>query len=185
MYTVISTVTDVLSVLTLITQIFIVATLIAYAVKFKTWTKFFEKHSFKLALTIALTAMIGSLFYSDYAGYTPCLLCWYQRIAIYPVSILLITAFATKSLKQIPKFILPLSIIGVLISGFHYLEQVLRTINPEFDSLTDCSVYGATPSCVESYVMHFGYITIPNMALTAGLAIVLLMIMGIRYNKKP
>lgn len=184
MYTTILGITTFLAVLTIIVQAFIVITLLAYAFKWKKYTNFFEKHALKIALAISTFTILGPLFFSEVAKMLPCKLCWYQRIFIFPVFVLLITTFISKDHKGAPKFILPLNIIGILFSLYHYSQQIIRTINPESDLITDCAVVGMTPSCSEFYVLKFGYITIPNMALTAGIAFILLMIMQIRQNRK-
>jgi disulfide bond formation protein DsbB len=184
MYTTTQAITTILAILTVVTQVFIVVTIIAYLAKFKKWTNFFEKHALKIAMAISTLAIFGPLYFSEVAGWTPCKLCWFQRIAIFPVFVLLITTFISKDYKGAPKFILPLNIIGVLISGYHYIQQIVATINPTSAFLNDCSIVGNSPSCSEYFTMKFGYITLPHMALTAGLAFILLMIMQIRQNKK-
>lgn len=116
-----------------------------------------------LMLTVAIVATAGSLFLSDIAGWTPCKLCWYQRIFMYPQVILLGIALWKKD-RNIALHILLLSIIGALIAGYHYSEQVMAALTPA-DPLKPCDTTGT--SCASTPFFRFGYITIPMMALTA------------------
>lgn len=117
----------------------------------------------KIVLYIAwiqsIIAMMGSLFYSEVMHYTPCVLCWYQRILLYPLVILLAVGILRKD-KKLYQYILPLSILGVIIAIYHILLQ--NGVLPE--SIAPC-VIGA--SCAVKYTGYFGFITIPVMSLTA------------------
>lgn len=133
----------------------------------KVKARFTEKHFLIAAYVVALIATLGSLTYSDVAGYTPCKLCWYQRILMYPQVFLYLTAMMIKD-KVIAYYGIVLSVIGALLAGYHYLLQVgiLET--------TSCSTVGFSISCSENFGTTFGYITIPMMALSAfGLIIVI------------
>lgn len=111
---------------------------------------------------VALVATLGSLFYSEIALYDPCRLCWYQRIFMYPLAIILGIAW-WKNEKHIVKYAIPLAIIGGLIAAYHTAIQFMAAINP---SVTDtCAAVGA--SCRTPEFWAFGYITIPVMALSA------------------
>lgn len=75
-----------------------------------------------LAWVVALVAMLGSLYFSDIKGFRPCILCWYQRIAMYPLALLLgIATF--KNDWSIRTYALPLAVIGWLIALFHNAED--------------------------------------------------------------
>ncbi|SFJ81669.1 disulfide bond formation protein DsbB [Halobacillus dabanensis] len=120
-----------------------------------------SKKSYHLyfAWLISVIATLGSLYFSDIKGFIPCELCWYQRIFMYPLSILLgIATFFNE--RQIIKYTLPLSIIGGGISLFHYLEQKV----PGFAAIKPCTQ--GVP-CTAEYINWFGFITIPFLALTA------------------
>lgn len=118
-----------------------------------------------LSFVVALVAMMGSLFYSDVAGFEPCKLCWYQRIVMYPMVLLLGIAIAKNDRKNIVDYCLGLSGIGAVIAAYHYYLQ--RGGN-EF---IPCSTVGYSVSCSQFFTMSYGYITIPFMALTAFLLI--------------
>ncbi|OGH88302.1 MAG: hypothetical protein A3J93_01955 [Candidatus Magasanikbacteria bacterium RIFOXYC2_FULL_42_28] len=126
-----------------------------------------RKYAPHLALVAVTIATLGSLFYSEIAGYEPCKLCWAQRIFMYPQVILLITAFAKKRAGAMLAYTLPLSVIGGLIAIYHYLLQ-LGVV-----SGVACGVVGYSVSCAQKFVLTYGYITIPLMAVTAfGLSVV-------------
>ena len=122
---------------------------------------FFSKNGLLFSWIVALTATSGSLFYSEIAGLEPCKLCWFQRIFMYPLVILLGIAYFRRD-ERIGKYVIPMSIIGALIAGYHYTIQRL-----EFAAACSEDVV----SCASSTFLKFGYITIPMMALTAFLMI--------------
>lgn len=134
---------------------------------------FFSTNYLKLALTVSLTATLGSLFYSEIAGFTPCKLCWFERIFMYPQVILFGVAIWKKDAK-IWIYSSTLSIIGAAISFYHYLLQI--GFLPE----GSCDAVGRSVSCSKVFVMTFGYITIPLMA---GTAFVLLILLAIAAKK--
>ena len=101
-------------------------------------------------------------------GKTPCLLCWYQRIAMYPLALIIPVGIIRKD-KNLPLYILPLTIIGGSIAIYHNL--LYYNIVPE--SLAPC-VQGI--SCTTKLVEYFGFITIPLLSLTAFVVITILMI---------
>ena len=121
---------------------------------------FVQQHGMLLAFIVALTAVLGSLFYSEILGYEPCKLCWYQRIFIYPQVVLLGIALWKKD-THIIKYSLALAIIGGLIAINHYILQITNV------SILPCSAVGYSVSCSKVFVLRFGYITIPLMAVSA------------------
>ena len=161
-------ITQFLSILTLLGGIFIIGFLVFFIPR-KMWGKrkfkfeFLENNAHIFAFIIVLTATLGSLFYSEIAGYTPCKLCWLQRIFMYPLVIILGTALIRKA-SNIAYYVIPLSVIGGAISVFHYVIQRMEYV-------TSCAAEGV--SCTSKYIFHFGYITIPMMALTAFILVIL------------
>ena len=115
--------------------------------------------SLLLAWITSIIAMGGSLFFSEYMGFIPCTLCWYQRILMYPLVIFLGIAFYHTA-KQIYKYILPISIIGMLTSSYHYALQKIPSMH-EFATCTS-----GVP-CSGQYINWLGFITIPFLALIA------------------
>ncbi|QOY36899.1 disulfide oxidoreductase [Anaerobacillus isosaccharinicus] len=112
-----------------------------------------------LAWFVAVVATLGSLYFSEIRLFLPCELCWYQRIAMYPLAVLLGIAAYTNDLK-ITKYALPFSIIGGLIAFYHYLLEKV----PGFASVKPCSQ--GIP-CDVAWINWLGFITIPFLALTA------------------
>lgn len=112
-----------------------------------------------LAFLVAVIAMTGSLYLSEVAGFTPCTLCWYQRIAMYPQVLLLGVAWYRAD-EGIRSYSLPLALVGALVSTYHVvLERV--------PSLEDSGVCDPANPCTIRWVERFGFITIPLMALSA------------------
>lgn len=124
------------------------------------------RYALPLMFIVAMTATLGSLFFSDIAGWNPCKLCWYQRIFMYPQVLLLLIALWKKD-RNIATYILALSVLGMLIAAHHYSEQVALALQPVPDnSLVPCDASGV--SCAKTEIRFtFGYITLPMMAFTA------------------
>lgn len=137
--------------------------------------KLIQKNILYLAWFQSLAATMGSLFYSEIMHYTPCVLCWYQRILMYPLVLLIAVGILRKD-KGVYLYILPLSITGLLISFYHILLQ--KGFLPE--SVAPCAI-GA--SCTVKYVGYFGFITIPVMSFTAFLVITICMYIYRKANK--
>ena len=116
--------------------------------------------AFHAGFIVTATATSGSLYFSEVLKYTPCLLCWYQRIFMYPQPILFLLAIIRKE-TVIKPYLLVLNIIGLTIASYHYFIQRFPTT-----AFTPCQIGGAV-SCTKTYLLHFGYITIPFMAATA------------------
>lgn len=118
-----------------------------------------------LAAAIAITAMLGSLYYSEVADFPPCRLCWYQRIAMYPLALILpIAAWRRDSGAR--WYAIPLAVLGGLVSIYH----VVIERNPSLETACDL-----TNPCSIIWVERFGYLTIPAMALSGFAAIVALL----------
>lgn len=107
----------------------------------------------------ALIATLGSLFFSEIMQLTPCVLCWYQRIMMYPLLLILTIGILLRD-QRLRFYVLPLSIIGLVISIYHNL--LYYSIIPE--SIAPCT---AGVSCTTRQIEWFGFITIPLLALTA------------------
>lgn len=112
-----------------------------------------------LAWVIALAATVGSLFFSEVMGLPPCVLCWYQRIAMYPLVLVIGSGIVMRD-RRMKNYALPLCFSGLIISIYHNL--LYYGIIPE--SITPCT---AGISCTSRQIEWLGFITIPLMALTA------------------
>jgi disulfide bond formation protein DsbB len=134
------------------------------------WT---AKHSSVILRIIFAGAVIGSLIYSNYFDYAPCLLCWYERICIYPIAILLFTVNIRKSVLLQGQILL-LSSTGFIIALFHnYI-----TVFPE-TGVDVCGTSGV--SCLTRYVYQFGFVSIPLMSAIVLLSGILVTVLAMRY----
>ena len=112
-----------------------------------------------LAFVVAAVATGGSLFFSEIAHFVPCELCWYQRICMYPLS--LITLFAALlNDHRIARYLLPFPVIGAGVSTYHLLIE-----NGVVKQTQECLV-SAPGGCATKWINEFGYMTIPTLALT-------------------
>lgn len=122
----------------------------------------------------SVIAMLGSLFFSEIMHFPPCILCWYQRIAMYPLVAILLVGMIKKT-KEIAFYVLPLSIIGWLIALYHNL--LYFRILPE--SIQPC-IQGV--SCTTKFFALFGFITIPLLSLIAFSVINICIIMYLKMT---
>lgn len=120
-------------------------------------------------------AMAGSLFFSDIMNLPPCLLCWYQRIAMYPIVFLSVVGIIRND-RKLYTYILPISITGLLISVYHNL--LYWKVLPE--SIQPCTL---GISCTTKFFEWFGFITIPFLALVAFFIISILAFISLKKNK--
>jgi disulfide bond formation protein DsbB len=110
-----------------------------------------------MGFAVALTATLGSLYYSEVANFPPCELCWYQRIAMYPLAVLLAVAWRRGD-RVVRRYVMPLALIGAAISIYHY--QLER-----FPDQAGFSCAVDNP-CTLVWVWMFRFISIPFMALS-------------------
>ncbi len=123
-----------------------------------------------IAWVIALVATLGSLYFSELAKFVPCHLCWYQRIAMYPLAVILLVAALRRDVRAGVQYAFVFPIVGILIAIYHiYLEE-----NPSAQP-AGCKVGGTT--CATKWIDKFGYITIPVLSITAFAAILTLLLM--------
>ena len=112
------------------------------------------------AFLVAAIATGGSLFFSEIAGFVPCELCWYQRICMYPLSIVTLLA-ALANDYRVARYLLPLPIVGAGVAVYHLLVE-----NGVVGQSTAC-LASAPGGCATKWIDEFGYVTIPTLALTA------------------
>lgn len=118
-----------------------------------------------LAALVAVVTTLGSLYYSEVAHFVPCKLCWYQRIAMYPLSITLVVA-AFRRDRSAWCYVVPQAAIGAVIAIYHTQLQAFPSQHSSF-----CTV--AEP-CTVRYVWEFGFVSLPFMALSAFVFIIVL-----------
>lgn len=120
---------------------------------------FLKKYVLYMAFGQSLIAMLGSLYFSEIAKYPPCVLCWYQRIAMYPLVAIFAVGILKKD-KNVDLYAWPLVIVGWLISVYHNL--LYYNILPE--AAAPC-IQGV--SCTTKFIEWFGFVTIPFLSLLA------------------
>jgi disulfide bond formation protein DsbB len=106
-----------------------------------------------LVFIIALVSSLLSLFFSEILKFTPCVLCWYQRIFMYPLVFVSAVSIVRKH-KELPYYIIPLSSIGFFIGLYQNL--LIWHILPE--QIAPCT---AGVSCIDQPFVLFGFVTIP------------------------
>ena len=126
-------------------------------------------------LTISVASIFGSLFFSEVMKFPPCNLCWYQRIFIYPVALIVLAGLFTDS-KDTDKFVTPFAIMGLVFSIYHNLVyyKFIQVIVP-------CT---ETAPCTAEQLNYLGFITIPLLSLVAFLTLLVLNLMALRTDSK-
>jgi disulfide bond formation protein DsbB len=111
------------------------------------------------AFVVAAIATGGSLFFSQVAGFIPCEMCWFQRICMYPLSILTLFLAYHRDHRS-ARYLLPFPVIGAGASIYHLLIENAVVKEP-----AACQLGGT--GCATKWIDYFGYMTIPTLALTA------------------
>ena len=135
------------------------------------WTLLF------LCWLLASVSATISIFFSSVLEYQPCVLCWYQRICLFPLILILPAGLFPTFDRSVIKYALPLSIAGGLTAFYHSL--LYAGIIP--DNIQPCS---KGVSCTEKYIELFGFISIPMLAFFAFSTIVVLLIILKRRTSK-
>ncbi|MBX2998341.1 MAG: c-type cytochrome [Caldilineaceae bacterium] len=123
------------------------------------------------ALLTAWVATLGSLYFSEVRHFLPCALCWYQRILMYPLALLLAVGLLRRD-RHLAYLVLPFSIFGQGISTYHYLLEKTTL----FGAPTAC---GTGVSCTIQWINWFGFVTIPFLAMIAFMMITVFCVIAI------
>lgn len=118
---------------------------------------------------VAVTAVAGSLYFSEIRHFEPCLLCWYQRILMYPLAVIMGFALITR-VSVMAWLVLGTAVVGQAVAAYHVLLQKTSW----FSSATTC---GTGPSCAIPYIDWFGIVTIPMLSLMAFMLIAICMVL--------
>lgn len=131
--------------------------------------RFFQKYALHIAFLQAWAAVLGSIYFSEIIGLRPCLLCWYQRILMFPIAIILPIAIWRND-RKVFYYVLPLSVLGSMIGFYQYLLQMtpLSILAP-----SSCNAY---ESCSKIDFITLGFVTIPLLSFTAFVVISAMMI---------
>nr|WP_231607279.1 disulfide oxidoreductase [Fictibacillus sp. 18YEL24] len=121
-----------------------------------------------IAWITSIVSLVGSLFFSEVMKFVPCDFCWYQRILMYPLVIVLGVAFYQQDHK-VTRYVLPLSFLGIIVSGYHYALQKI----PALKAFEVCT--SGVP-CSGQYINWLGFITIPLLAFVGFMIITICML---------
>ncbi|WP_338727795.1 disulfide bond formation protein B [Haladaptatus sp. DJG-WS-42] len=122
-------------------------------------TEFAPKHLLAAATAVATIATLGSLYLSLGLGLIPCELCWYQRILMYPLVVILGVS-TLESRVEAFKMVLPLSVLGLGVAAYHSYIQLV----PDFTA--GCSFGPGATGCT-SVQFKVAVFTVPNLSLIA------------------
>ena len=117
-----------------------------------------------LAFLVAAGATLGSLYFSEVADYIPCTLCWYQRIAMYPLAVILGIATFRRD-RAIRLYAVPVAAVGLVIAAYHWLIERF----PDLEAGGTCS---AIVPCTAPWFTEFGFVTLSFMAFS-GFALII------------
>ena len=126
-----------------------------------------------LALAIAAVSTAGSLYYSEVAGFTPCEMCWYQRICMYALVPVLAVAVVRRD-RRGGWYALPLALAGLGLSVYHYQLQLF----PE-----QGSTCAAEAPCTYQWVDSLGFVSIPFMAGCGFIGVAGLAVLSLRSSR--
>lgn len=143
---------------------------------FKTVKKLVSPYGYYLVFLISLTSTLGSLFFSEVAKFPPCVLCWYQRIFMYPQPLIIYLSILRDE-KVLGPYLLLINIVGGIIAAYHSFLMIAPKLN-----FINCELGGAV-SCTKNFTLYYGYITIPVMSLTAFVMNIILLTV-LRSNRK-
>ena len=141
------------------------------------YLNFIDKHFLPISFVISLFASIFPLVYSEIINFSPCVLCWWQRVFMFPLVLMFGVALWDKD-RRVIRYALPLLCVGFLISiyqnFFYYFGE---------NSNLPCDASGV--SCYQRLVSEFGgYISIPMLALTAFGSLLTLLAVAHFYKKE-
>ncbi len=130
------------------------------------WISYAAPASSPAAFAIAATTMLGSLYFSEVANYTPCKLCWFQRICLYPIALILGYGLARRD-NSVRGPAMLLAAVALPISIYHYLIEWYPTL--------ESGTCDPTAPCTAVWFRQFGFVSLPLMAGAAALAIISLL----------
>ena len=129
------------------------------------------------AWLVASIATLGALFFSEVMQLPPCVLCWYQRIFIFPLALILPIGLFPLD-RKVVRYTLPLAALGWMVAVFHLL--LVAGVIPE--SIKPCAQ--GVP-CSEKAIEWFGFVTIPLLSAAASTTIIgLLVLAGVRRSSE-
>ncbi len=122
----------------------------------------------KISFLVSLAAVVGSLFFSEVLNFSPCVLCWYQRICLYPLVFVFGTGILRDEMKSVI-YAMPLIVAGLCVAVYHCL--LMYGVIPE--SIAPCK---AGVSCTAKQIEYLGFVTIPLLSLLTFLSLLIVAI---------
>ena len=140
---------------------------LAYAPSREKTATFGRRYGLLAIFVLSTLSVVGTLYFQYGDNLNPCLLCWWQRVFMYPIPFIsLIALIKGKRLSDIADYVLALSVIGAAIALYQHLLQILPS-----GALIPCDASG---DCAVRSVFEFGFVTLPWMALTIFVALALI-----------
>ena len=130
-------------------------------------------HALSLGFLMALGSVLGSLIYSEIIGFDPCFLCWWERVFIYPQLVIYAVGLYTKE-KSVWIYSMVFALLTIIVSAYHTYIQLAGV---ESGVCSDAVV-----SCSKVYFLNYGYVTIPTMALSAGIFFIVTALLWRQYK---
>ena len=149
--------------LTLSADVAVVVLLVARLVGARWFLEPVADVALPFACAVALTCMLGSLYFSEVADFVPCTLCWYQRIAMYPLAVMLLIATLRRD-RDVRWYVVPVAVIGACVSLYHYVVEWV----PEAET----GICKTTVPCTFVWFRRFGFVSLPFMALSGFLLVI-------------
>jgi disulfide bond formation protein DsbB len=134
-------------------------------------------YALQIAWIVAVLATFGSLFLQYEEGLQPCTFCWFQRICMYPLSLLLGIAAFRGDMRVAKRYFVWLSAVGAVLAIYHYQ---LEHIPNEFSV---CSLTPGEVPCNVAVINIFGFISVPFLSMAAFLLITTLILVARRGDE--
>ncbi len=140
------------------------------------YLSFIKDNFIQIGFFLTFSALAVSLFYSEVLNYAPCFHCWVQRIFIFPQAFLFAVAWLKKD-RSVFWYSVPLTLVGLADALFLNYKYYF---NPDS---APCDASGV--SCVQQLVSEFGgYISIPMLALSGFVALLVVLAVAHFYKKE-
>lgn len=140
----------------------------------------YGRYGYRVALAVSCLGVVGSLYYSEIAGWVPCPLCWWQRVALYPIALVLAISIFRDEVRKLAPYVAALACFGAAISVY---QIYLQFGPPAAEALMNgCALDGGV-SCSEVYHVAFGYVSMATSALSAFLLVLAGMHLGRRADR--
>jgi len=137
--------------------------------------RFAQSYGLLAVLVLAVLSIAGTLLMQYAGALAPCVLCWWQRVFMYPIAFIAVVAFAKNArFSEIADYVLALSVVGFLIALYQHLLQILPS-----GTLIPCDASG---DCAVRSIFEFGFVTIPWMALSVFAVLIVLSAYGRRSS---